>query len=204
MSLVYVVNPRKRSKKSHAKKRRAPRARKAAAPKRRRKARRSSSTVVATRRYKRNPRFGGGLVNKVTGALVPAAIGAAGAIAVDVAMGYLPIPERFKTGPLRHVTNGLAAVGVGLASGFVLKPEQARQVMNGGLTVAIYKAGRDAVQKFAPKITLAELEDDYVGDLEEDLNALLANEAAGVGALESDPFGVGAGLAGAEVFNSSF
>jgi|SRR6187549_2469067 len=202
MSLLYVVNP-KRRKKTASKKRRRKAVRRAApaaaAPKRRRRRSRKVATLKS-RSYRRNPRLSGrGIVGQVTGALVPAAIAGAGALGVDVLLGYLPLPDRFKTGALRHVTRAAGAIALGIGAGFVLKKQTADQIMAGGLTVAAYGAMRDAVSKFAPSVPLAELEDDSIGDLEEDLNALLANEGSGMSGFESMQ---GDSLQG--VFNSGF
>lgn len=208
MSLLYVVNPRKRRKKTAAKKR-TRRARRrstpavAAAPRRRARRRSKGVATLKSRKYRRNPRFSGkGIVGQVTGALVPAAIAGAGALGVDVLLGYLPVPDKFKTGALRHVARAAGAIALGVGAGFVLKKETANQIMAGGLTVAAYGAMRDAVTRFAPAVQLAELEDDLsVGDLEEDLNALLANERSGLNGFETDTLGTGQ-MAG--VFNSGF
>ncbi len=208
MSLLYVVNPRKRRKKTAAKKR-TRRARRrsvapaaAAAPKRRRR-RGSRVATLKSRSYRRNPRFSGkGIVGQVTGALVPAAIAGAGALAVDVLLGYLPLPDKLKTGALRHVARAAGAIAIGVGAGFVLKKETANQIMAGGLTVAAYGAMRDAVTRFAPAVQLAELEDDAIGDLEEDLNALLANES--MGALRPNFSGAPMGDLAGDVFNSGF
>lgn len=175
MSLVYVVNPRHKRK---AKAKSKPRARKshavavAGAPKRRRRA-----SAAKVRRYKRNPRFSvGGAVKNVTGLLVPAAIAGAGALAVDVVLPKLPLPDRLKTGYLRHVSRGAVAVGLGLLVSMI-KKDIGRQVMAGGLTVAMYGAMRDGLQSAAPSLTLADLDED-LGDFANDLNALLTDERA--------------------------
>jgi hypothetical protein len=188
MSLLYVVNPKRRTKTASKKRRRkaarraAPAA--AAAPKRRRRGRKVAT--LKSRSYRKNPRFSGrGIIGNVTGALVPAAIAGAGALGVDVLLGYLPLPDKFKTGALRHVTRAAGAIALGIGAGFVLKKETANQIMAGGLTVAAHGAMRDALARFAPSVPLAELEDESVGDLEEDLNALLANESAGMGGFET-------------------
>lgn len=202
MSLMYVVNPRKRRKKAAAKKRSYKRRRTAAAapaaPKRRRR-RSSKAATFKTRSYRKNPRFSGrGIVGQVTGALVPAAIAGAGAVGVDVLLGYLPLSDKFKTGALRHVTRAAGAIALGIGAGLVLKKQTADQIMAGGLTVAAYGAMRDAVTRFAPSVPLAELEDDSVGEIEDDLQALLANEGS-MGGFESDPVGTMQG-----VFNAGF
>jgi hypothetical protein len=214
MSLLYVVNP-KRRKKSPSKKRASSRRRRRhtvaaapAAPKRRRRKGRAVASFKS-RSYRKNPRFGGGrgIVGQVTGALVPAAIAGAGALGVDVLLGYLPVPDRFKTGALRHVTRAAAAIALGVGAGFVLKKETASQIMAGGLTVAAYGAMRDAAAKFAPNLPLAGIDDpDDLGDLETDLNALLSSESGGaipsLNGMESDPTFASPTMQG--VFNEGF
>jgi hypothetical protein len=186
MSAIYVVNPRKRRKarKSRARKSTTRRRRRstpavAAAPKRRRRA--SKSRAVCVLSYKLNPRFGVNLVGNVTSALVPSAIAAGGALVADVALGFafdkLPIPEKFKAGALRHVARGVAAVGVGTLASFLVKPDMARQIMAGGLTVAMHGALRDTLARVAPQVPLADLDED-MGTLERDLGTLIADERA--------------------------
>lgn len=179
MSLVYVVNPKKRRKTRKTAKRKARRSRAVAvaAPKRRR---RRAAAAPKARRYKRNPRFSvGGVLGAVKRELVPAAIGGAGAVAIDALLPKLPLPDRLKTGYLRHVSRGAVAVGLGLLIGMV-KKDIGRQVMAGGLTVAMYGAMRDGVAKAAPTLVLADLDDD-LGDFANDLNALLTDERANGG-----------------------
>ena len=182
MSLVYVVNPKRRKARKHRAKakRRAPRRKShavavaaPAAPKRRRS---RHAAAPKARRYKRNPRFSlNGVTRNVTSLLVPAAIQAGGAVAVDVALAYVPLPDRLKTGYLRHVTRAAASVGLGLLVSMV-KKDIGKQVMSGGLTVALYGAMREGLQKVAPSVQLADLEDDDLGDFANDLNALLVDE----------------------------
>lgn len=197
MSLVYVVNPKKRKSRSKPKaKRRAPRRAAAvavAAPKRRR---RRAAAAPKVRRYKRNPRFSvGGTVKNFTGMLVPAAIAGAGALAVDVVLPKLPLPDRLKTGYLRHVSRGAVAVGLGMLVS-LFKRDLGKQVLAGGLTVAMYGAMRDGLNAAAPSVPLADIyDDDELGTFANDLQALLTDEKAdgGFGDIETVPSGVGSG-----------
>lgn len=148
---LMLVNPKRRKKrrKTRVKRRRNP----VAANPRRRKRR-----YVAKRRYRRNPARRGGF--KITGiirnTLAPAAMAAGGAIGLDLIMGYLPIPIAMKTGPMRHVIKGAAAIGMGmLAANFVSK-QTAETFTSGALTVVMYNAGREMAARFAPNIQLGE------------------------------------------------
>jgi hypothetical protein len=68
----------------------------------------------------------------------PAAIGALGALAVDVGWGYLPIPPSLKVGPLAVVTRAGAAVGIGIVAGMIGGKKFGREAMLGALTVTAF------------------------------------------------------------------
>lgn len=120
------------------------------------------------RRYRRNP-IGGALNlgNIVTGTLMPAATAATGAIALDVAFGYLPLPDMLKTGPMRHVVKGAGAIALGVVAGMVVKRETAKQFAAGAMTVVMYNAMKEVLARFAPNVAmgayLSENGDDGVG-----------------------------------------
>jgi len=98
----------------------------------------------------RNPRAGGGggitLRNVVREAVVPAAIGGAGALALDVLMGYLTpyLPAALQSGYVQVLAKGAAAVGLGMVAGRFLGRSRGRVVMIGALTVTAYSALRTA------------------------------------------------------------
>lgn len=101
------------------------------------------------RRRHSNPRFSlGGITNQ----LVPAAYGAAGALALDVALGYIPLPAMLTTGYARHATRIVGALGIGfLASKFLRGRSQA--IGQGALTVAVYGLLKDvATQTLGGKV----------------------------------------------------
>lgn len=211
--LAVIGNPRgrdakgrflKRSKKAKARrsssrgKRRSTKARAVGSVKRRRsssKGTRKSSrrtSIVTVTRYRSNPRGRtGSIVALVTDSLLPSAIAAGGALAVDVGLGYVPLPERFKAGPVRHVTRALASIALGVVSTFVVKPTTAAQILSGGLTVTFHQAAREALARAAPKLKLAELEDDGVSAFEEQVAELLEDERA-MGALSYEGGGMAA------------
>lgn len=127
MASLMLVNPRKRRKS---------RARKSVAAKVRT-VYRSAKKAVARKKYRRNP-IGGGrvdLINQVKNA----AIGAGGALAVDILMAKLPLPATLQTGTMRTATQGLVSVALGMAVAKVAKNKSLGVALaEGGLTVALH------------------------------------------------------------------
>lgn len=125
-------------------------------------------TTTVTRR-RRNPaaRQRTGIVMKVQNA----AVGAAGALAVDVAMAKLPfIPENLKTGPFSSATKGAVALVIGMAvEKFGKNKRLGVQLAEGGLTVALHDAAKSMV---GPTIGLGQYDYDMagLGDYSELLN----------------------------------
>lgn len=101
------------------------------------------------RRRRRSRSSSGGLVRRVggtvsrgigsfTSSVAPAAIGAVGALGIDLAWGYLPIPAQLKSGPLAPITRAAAAVGMGLLAGQLVSKKFGREVMLGAMTVTAF------------------------------------------------------------------
>lgn len=131
-------------------KRRAPRAAAPAAPKRRRTtARRGrggwpiTSATAASRAGRalrhRRPNPIGGFVKDT---LMPSVVGGAGALALDVAVGLLPLPPALKTGPMAPLVKAAGAVGIGMLAGQFLGRRTGEQVAAGALTVTVYNVAR--------------------------------------------------------------
>lgn len=78
----------------------------------------------------------------VTNSLVPAAVGAAGAVGVDMAWNLLPIPDSLKTGPLAPITRIVGAVAVGMAVGAVMGKKFGREATLGAVTVTLADLGK--------------------------------------------------------------
>lgn len=155
MAEMLIMNPKRRKRKVRKK-----------PVKRRRTAAKRASSVThrksTTRRYRKNPiRRKSGIGNIVGTTIVPSAIAAGGAIGLDVIMGYLPVPEAMKTGPMRHLVKGAGAIGMGMLAGMFLKPKTAELITTGALTVVMHNAGKEMVQNFAPNVRLGSVEDDY-------------------------------------------
>lgn len=108
-----------------------------------RRVRRKSSTV----RRRRNPSSRKTLVDNVIGSTKNAAIGAGGALAMDVVLAKLPmIPQDFKDGPMAPITKGAVAIGIGMAvAKFGKMKNVGLQMAQGGMTIAMHDFAKTAV-----------------------------------------------------------
>lgn len=107
------------------------------------------------RRYRHNPmgRIGSvGSFAKRT--LMPSAVGAAGALGVNVLLGYLPIPPQFKTGPMLAVVKIAGALGVGMLASKMVSRDTAHQIAAGAITVTMYDLLKGYLQQAAPQIPM--------------------------------------------------
>lgn len=183
MSELLLINPRRRKRRKSARKtvtgRRNPRRMSAlqakyfgGGRKRRGGARRRRRTVsvsghrnpiaVASRRTRRSGRVRSGRgfklipANFIKGTLMPAAIGGAGALAVDVAWAILPIPAGMKTGALAPLFKIAGALGVGALASMIAGKAIGEKVVGGYLTVTAYNFAKDLVGKALPQIPLGE------------------------------------------------
>jgi len=107
----------------------------AAAPKRRRTALRAVSRRSVSRRVRSNPI---GLTG-ITASLMTAVQGAGGALAVNAAFNFLPIPAGMKTGMAGTATKMGLAVALGLVGKKVLG-RTAGKMAEGAMTVIAYDA----------------------------------------------------------------
>jgi hypothetical protein len=116
-------------------------------------------------KYKSNPRGFLPRASDITGALVPAAIGGAGALGLDIALGSLTmLPPEWKTGNRRLLLHAALALGIGFAARSFLPAKWKRMVDHataGALTVTAYDATKTWVTQQFPNLTLAM----YDGDL---------------------------------------
>lgn len=125
---------------------------------RRRRARNPIGSVARRRvnriRRRRNP------IGGVQNLFMSAVTGAAGAIVLDVAFGYLPIPANLKTGPLKDVVKAIGAVGLTMIASRVVKKSTAEAMGIGALTVIAHDLAKGAIAKFAPSVKM-----DGMGDM---------------------------------------
>lgn len=141
------------------------------APKRRASRRRSggwkiTSTRAASRagrvlRYRRpNP------ISFLTNTLMPSVVGGAGALALDVAIGALPLPPTLKTGPMAPLVKVAGAVGLGMLASKMVNRRIGEQIAAGALTVQVYNFAKAQLIKLgAGKIPgLSMYPDGYMGE----------------------------------------
>jgi hypothetical protein len=164
MPTAFLVNPSKKSRlkaKKSAQRRvlRNPRRKAAAAPKRRRKphARKGIGHSFARARKSFGKRVSrGGMGDILKTKIMPAVVGAAGALTVDVVMGYIPLPASLNTVHSRPLVKGALAVLLGVVAGKMGHAKLGRDLAVGSLTVAMHDSGRSMVQKLLPTANLGE------------------------------------------------
>ncbi len=132
----------------------------------------SGSKWFSVKAHKRNPihrtrrrnpiSLGAFRPTSILAQLIPAAVGGAGALALDVALSHVPQPEFLQNPYGKLALRVFGAVGLGMIAGFI-KPNIGRQVTAGALTVVAYNTLRDIVQKVAPSITVGGYMDDGLG-----------------------------------------
>lgn len=98
---------------------------------------RAAASNPRRRRAARNPIGMSGIV----GQLMSAAQGAAGALAVDAVMTYVPLPTMLTSGNMKHVTRAGLAIGLGLV-GKKFLGRTAGKMAEGAITVAAYQAAK--------------------------------------------------------------
>lgn len=156
MASLMLVNPKKRRKKRKGKRRSVAKA----SPRRRRR-----KAVKRYSRRRRNPAKRG-MQGIIQNTVMPAATAAAGAIGLDLIMGYLPLPTAMKTGPMRHVIKGAAAIGMGMLAANFVKRSTAEAFTTGAMTVVMYNAGREAATRFMPNLPLSAYDEYGDNDME--------------------------------------
>lgn len=163
MPLAYIANPsprrRKKSRKVSRKRRAVTVYKSNPSPPKRRKRR-------SVMKFKRNPsprvrRFigrataGKGSLN--LGAMLMPALGAgAGAVGVEVAMGYLPLPAALTTGPIKYAVKGAVAVGLGMLVAKFANKKAGEALAAGGLAIAAHDALREQALKLMPALKFGE------------------------------------------------
>lgn len=153
MAELMLVNPRKR-RKSPARKR--PTSRKKPTRRRRNPIAVRAKTPIRRRR-RSNPiggRFGEQIMN--------AAVGAGGALMVDVAMAKLPLPAQLTaSAPMKAATQGAVSLAMGMiVAKFGKKAKLGRQIAEGGLTVALHGVGKGMI---GPAVGLSGIDDTLLG-----------------------------------------
>lgn len=106
------------------------------------------------RRFRRNP-VPFNMSGFLNGALVPAAIGAVGAIGVDWVIGTGLIPATFTTGAMLPIVRIAAALLVGAGVGALAGAEYGEFAAAGGMVVTIYGLSKTYLQQNMPSLQLA-------------------------------------------------
>lgn len=102
-----------------------------------------------TRRVRRNPAI---TMRSVTNdLLIPAAVGAVGAIANDALFTYLPLPAQFKApGIARYASKGITAIGMTWLASMVVRRETALRLGVGALTCLTAEIAREFMTRTLP------------------------------------------------------
>lgn len=155
MSEILLVNPRRRRRPTRARRRTSTRKRRrnpvAANPRRRR---RSPVRRRSVRRRRSNPRMRLN-VRTVQNQVMNAIPGAMGAMALDLALGYIPLPVNLKTGIPGYLTKAVGAIGLGMVAQNFVKAKTAASMTEGALTVMMYGVVRNLTAQFAPQLVPA-------------------------------------------------
>ena len=169
---VVAVNPSPRRRSGRRRKMSAKQMLYFGGGRKRRKHHRRRSAVVAThRRRGRGRKRSGGFMRRfarstsgrvslqpmtlLKDTLMPAAIGGASALLVDIAWGFIPLPANIKTGAFAPVVKIAAAVGIGwLAQKFA--PKLGKGIVTGYVTVLAYNFAKAQLQKMVPSLPLSE------------------------------------------------
>lgn len=147
MNEILLVNPRrrKRRKKTSTRKR----------ARRKNPTRRKRKRTSVRRRRRRNPVM---TARGIQGQLMTALQGATGALALDVTLGYLPIPANLKAGLVGTGVKALLAIGIGVVGQQtkIVKSSTAATLANGALTVVLHDELKKQVANFMPNIAMGE------------------------------------------------
>lgn len=110
------------------------------------------------RRRHRNPRGLAGIgralspMSIVRQTVLPAAIGGAGAVGLDIALAYLPLPDVMKSGLPATLTKLIGAIGLGWIAGMAIGRERGRLITLGAVTVMGYQFIRDQAKTMLPTV----------------------------------------------------
>lgn len=123
--------------------------------------------------------------------LIPAAIGAGGALAFDIIWGKLPISPKLRAGNLKYPVKVLGALALGMAAEHLLPESQKHHAVTlarGGLTVILHDAAKDFMASTYPSLHLAAYEEETLAEIMQ-LNGYqdALDDAVGVRQIEALP-----------------
>lgn len=154
----FGKNPRRRRSRTRTRSRRVVRMRRnptavATMPTpRRRRFGRARAYVRSMRRRRSGGGGGMGSISRITDLIVPALIGAGGAMALDVAWASLPLPDSLKTGTFAPFTRIGGAIGIGWLVGMVAGKRYGAIAGAGALTVTLYDLAKPYIASAIPSI----------------------------------------------------
>jgi len=123
----------------------------------RRRRRRYAARAVNPRRHRRrNPRFS---MSGIKDAMVPALFGAAGAVGLDIVLGYVPLPAALQSQYAKYGVKIAGSLAMGWAASKVLGRQKGMAVGAGALTVTAYGILRDLLAKFVPSLGVSGYEE---------------------------------------------
>ena len=163
-------------------------------PRKARKAKRKHRASL--RRNPRMPSLSIPSVAEITEAVVPAAIGGVGALALSVGLGQISaIPPEWRTGSKGLLLRGAAALAVGVVARMFL-PKQFKKIADqataGALTVTAYEGAKSFLSQQWPELTLGMYDGDLSAYEAINWNALPALQSGGMNAYV--PAGAGSDL----------
>lgn len=199
MGQLMLINPKKRStrrKKARSPAQRAATKKMLAANRARRSSRKTSRrksnpvglsrvarrTVRRSRR--RNPaRALGGIGSNITGMAMPAIQGAGGALLINTALNYLPLPAMLKSGNGKYLARAGLAIAVGTFGSKLLPGRVASNMAVGALTVALHDLMLGIASRAMPTLQLGDVGDydDGVAAYVDQPQMLGYEEMAGMG-----------------------
>lgn len=165
MAELMLINPRKRRRRHKAKARVHRRRRRHVARIRRRhshmafmsnphKRRRRRHYARRSRGFLKGFGRGGGFINTQ---LMPAGVGAVGALGLDVLLGVLPLPAAVQTGWARPVVRIVGAVALGYLAGMVTSKKTGELVAAGAITVTLYDIVKGFVVTSFPTLPMGDV-----------------------------------------------
>lgn len=128
----------------------------AMAKRRRRRSRRNPVAMAnpRRRRSRRNPKFSIRSIQR--NAIMPAAIGGVGALALDVAFAALPIPANMKTGAIGAVAKIAGAIVLGKLAGKAMGAKTGEAVTVGAVTIQAYNLVKGFARQAMPTLPMGE------------------------------------------------
>lgn len=85
-----------------------------------------------------------------------AAQGALGALGLDIALAYIPLPPQMQGPFIGPVIKGLGAIGLGVVANMAgVRADTANRMAEGALTVQLHGIGKQMLGQFAPAIALS-------------------------------------------------